>query len=100
MGQKSVVGLNAKGEQEKFPQVWQNTVSGELFQVMPWMQVITGDEIAAVPIPDTAEDGKPQTVRTVFGALAQIGWMIENGNGVHFGIGLNAEKSFESLGEL
>jgi len=87
----SVVGLNAKGEQEKFPQVWLNKISADLFVVMPWMQVMTGDDLFT---------GMFCYSRVAIGALAQIGWLIENGKGVSFGIGLNAEKFFESFGEL
>lgn len=88
------VGLNFKGEEELFPQIWINKKSGELAWVMPWMEIIKGQEILAVNIPDD----KTQ-VRSVFGALAQVGWLVENGHGVFFGIGLQAEELFEKVGE-
>ena len=100
MEDKKCIGLNAEGKEELFPQIWMNKSSAEVFHVVPWMQVMKGDEIVATPIPDVADDGKPQTVRAVFGALAQIGWMIENGHGVHLGVGLNVESHFEKISEL
>lgn len=87
----TVLGLNFNGEIEQFPQVWVNKISSELFVVTPWFQVMSGDELDA---------GILDKTRYAIGALSQVGWLIENGNGVFFGMGLAAEQNFEPAGDF
>lgn len=92
MNDQKIVGLNAKGKEEMFPQVWMNKNNGLLFVVVPWMEVFGNDMLSTM-------SAGPGT-RCVVGVLSQVGWLIENEHGVHFGVNLRVEKAFKKLGEL
>lgn len=98
MSEKNRIGLNPEGQPEKFPQVWANKLSGQLFVVMPWWEIM--DEDTMVDGHLEMLTGEPDKRRFKFGMLAQVGWLIENGSGVFFGVGTSAADCMEKVGEL
>lgn len=72
------------------PHVWMNKRNGDFALVVPWyMPQDMGSDIA---------NGVMQDLK--IGAIVQVGWMLQNGHDVYFGVGPKAANEFEDLGEL
>lgn len=71
------------------PQIWKHKKTKKQFRAMPWWEIVDGQEIdhKEIPIPEVNVPWK-------FGMLVQVGWLIENGHGVWFGISPEAKKQF------
>lgn len=73
---------------------WQHKETKQKVRVMPWYEVV--DETLfnekELPLPEF-KDRKYK-----IGALVQIGWLLENKNGVWLGVGPKAKDSFKDLG--
>ncbi len=96
---KYTMGLNPQGEPEQFPQLWMNKRSGQIFIVVPWWDMMA-DDILLEGRMNTLDAEANAEQRFKIGGIAQVGWLIENGSGIWFGIGTNAIEHFEKLGEL
>ncbi len=96
---KYTIGLNAAGESEKFPQVWVNKMSGQILVAVPWWDMMENDTLIEGRLSDIDPSSQDER-RMKIGAIAQVGWLIENGNGVFFGVGPNVIEHMEILGEL
>lgn len=95
---KYTMGLNPAGETEKFPQVWMSVTNEQVFVVVPWWEIMDGDTLLSGNM--EMLEGEPTDRRFKIGALAQVGWLIENRNGVFFGVGPSALEFMEKVGEL
>lgn len=82
----------------KFERKWKNKTTGKIFNVVPWWScdgslVDRPEEL----LKDDTDDWKDRLF--CIGVLGQIGWMIENDNGVWFGVGPKAKEQFEEIEE-
>lgn len=92
------IGLNPKGEPENFPQVWVNKISGQLFVVTPWWEIMSEDVMVEGTVGMVTN--LPEEQRWKYGMLAQVGWLIQNESGVWFGVGTSVAEQMEKIGEL
>lgn len=77
---------------------WKNKETGKIFNVTPWWTCESEliDKPAQI-LKDELDDW-PDRLFSV-GVLAQIGWLIENDNGVWFGVGPTAKDNFEDISD-
>ena len=73
-----------------WPRLWQHKETKKQVRAMPWWEM---PEPLDLGIKDSQIDGQ----KVKIGALVQIGWLLENENGVWFGLGLNAAEHFEDI---
>jgi len=73
---------------------WKNKTTGKEFKVLPWWHcdgsLIDKPKECLIDDKDEWQDRQ-----YALGVLVQIGWLIENDNGVWFGVGPKAKEGFE-----
>lgn len=72
-------------------EIYMNKISGELSLIIPWFMTIEEDIDFKY---------EPDGILIAYGMFQQVGWMLENGHGVYFGLGITAIDQFEYIGEL
>ena len=79
-----------------YPRLWRHKKKGNQLKVLPWWEclnpIISDKDVVGSNFLDGGRSFK-------IGAIVQIGWMLENGNGVWIGTNFGVEKEFEDLGE-
>lgn len=78
---------------------WQHKKTKKIFKVVPWWEVLKSDEFLNQDNFDIKIGNKKIKTKYKFGALTQIGWLLENEHGIFIGFGLKAEKEFKKLGQ-
>lgn len=77
-----------------YPKTWEHKENKKRVRVMPWWECID-------PIIDSATDEAAKKLadgkNIRIGALVQIGWLIENENGVWFGVNMTAQEYFSEV---
>jgi hypothetical protein len=77
---------------------WKHKETGKEYKVLPWWEcdgnIVEAKE--AKEILHDAEDDWSDRLYAV-GCLAQVGWLIENEDGVWFGVGPKAKDQFEDI---
>ncbi len=82
----------------KYPRTWENKKSKQKVRVMPWWETVKEgktEEVDELGHMIAEQAGRP----CKFGILVQVGFLIENEEGVWFGVGPKVEKHFNDLGE-
>ena len=70
--------------------------TGKRVEFTPWLECV--DPVLAFDGKEVVmPDCKDRIVK--FGALVQVGWLIQNGNGVWMGVGMEAINEFEEKHE-
>lgn len=84
----------------KYPRLWRHKESkyGKTVRVMPWWETVKDGEAEEVDelghmIAEAA--GRP----CKFGVLVQVGFLLENEQGIWIGLGPKGHEYFEDLGE-
>ena len=77
---------------------WKHKKKGNIVKVVPWMEI--PDPVVELKAEESIKAGLSDVERKIkFGTLIQVGWMIENANGVFIGVGLSASEEFEEVNE-
>jgi len=75
---------------------WRHKETKKEFKVVPWWMI--PDPVVELSAEETKTSGLSEDKRMAqFGALVQVGWLIENEHNVFIGIGLKAEEHFEDI---
>ena len=64
--------------------------TGQLLLATPWWEIPDGLDVTSVA----------GCSKAVWGALTQVGWLLQNENEVWLGVGLNAAPTFFDIGVL
>ena len=82
-----------------WPKTWQHKTTKKKFKVMPWWECLDPLMADDKATPETIDVGTHLTEGRKFkiGAIVQIGWLLENGHGVWFGMGPKAAESFNEV---
>ena len=72
-------------------QVWYHKEKDQLFLFSPWWEIPEGIDLTEVTM---------NKEKVVWGALVQVGWLIQNLHDIWFGVNFSVEGSFEYVGEL
>lgn len=75
---------------------WKHKETGKEFRVLPWWSCEGNLIDKPKEILDSEEDTWKERLYAI-GVLAQIGWLIENDEGVWFGVGPSALSSFTEI---
>lgn len=95
--QNALEKFYSQGKQ-KICMKWFHKETGEIIKVAPWFEIpepvleLSGDDAMKALNFD-----EPRS--TKFGSLVQVGWLLENANGVYLGVGLSAAEHFEVYNE-
>ncbi len=87
--------------QKPWPKTWIHRETKKKVRVMPWWEclepiVADNDDFKGIAVGKEIADGRKFRI----GAIVQIGWLIENEQGVWFGVSLDVEEIFDTnLGE-
>lgn len=96
---KYTVGLNPKGESENFPQIWCSKINGQLLVVIPWFDMLQDETLIEGQL-SVLDTRITDSRKFKIGALAQVGWLVQNEHGIYFGVNMAAMKCMEKVGEL
>lgn len=78
---------------------WKHKETGKVFKVLPWWEcsgTIIEPEDAKKTILQNDEDEWKDRLFAI-GCLVQIGWLLENENGVWLGLGPTAKDAFNEI---
>ena len=77
---------------------WRNKENGQEFNVLPWWEC-EGTLIEAKSAEQILKDEQDEWSDRLYaiGCLVQVGWLLENGDGVWFGVGPRAKAHFEEI---
>jgi len=77
---------------------WKNKETGKEFNVLPWWEC-EGTLIDAKNAEQILKDEQDEWSDRLYaiGCLVQVGWLMENDEGVWFGVGPQAKDHFEEI---
>lgn len=84
------------------PRIWKNKLNGSIIKAVEWMEVLEEDDyVKSLGLQEALKDPNdehPERIHKI-GALTQVGWLLENGHNIYFGVSMKAKEQFEDLGE-
>lgn len=77
---------------------WRHKEKGNLVRATPWWGPVGEAILNQDDLPPDTDDPYPRRIH--FGAIAQVGWLIETENNIWLGLNLTSQDAFENLGLL